>query len=246
MMRKDKKVAGLGVAFATLFLSCVLCGCGDNREETVLIGRPTGSAAVALADEEASATGPGGAAGQETLENGESDLKQVGNDERREDCVEASQQICVYVCGAVHNPGVVTLEAESRVEAALQAAGGFTQDADRDYINLAAWVKDGAQIYFPTEEETQALTVGGQVLAAEAGAAVGNMNPSDEENGKVNINTAGQNVLCTLPGIGEARALDIITYRENNGAFRITEDIMKVSGIKTSVYEKIKDKITVQ
>lgn len=244
-MSENKKVTARGVAVAMLFLSCVLCSCGDSREKAVLIGRSAGSDAVASADAGALVTGSEETSGQATPENGKQDFQLPGNGTAQKECAEAPQlqQICVYVCGAVHNPGVVTLRADSRVEAALQAAGGFTQDADRDYVNLADWVKDGAQIYFPTEEETKALTAGVQ-SQAEIGA--GSAIVFGEEYDKVNINTAGQSELCTLPGIGEARALDIISYRERNGAFRTTEDIMKVSGIKNSVYEKIKDKITVQ
>ncbi len=69
---------------------------------------------------------------------------------------------------------------------------------------------------------------------------------SDSASGLVNINTADAAALCTLPGIGESRAQDIISYREANGGFQACEDIMKVSGIKTAAYEKIKDKITVK
>ncbi len=245
MMRKDKKVAGFCVAFTVLFFCCVLCGCGDSPGEAVLIGRSAESAAAFFSEEDTSVSGLK-ENGQEVSGDGEQDFERSGNDATKEECAKAPQQICVYVCGAVHNPGVVTLEAESRVEAALQAAGGFTQDADRNYVNLAARVKDGAQIYFPTEEETKAFIAGGQISPGETGINAVYSTVSDEENGKVNINTADKSLLCTLPGIGEARALDIITYRENNGAFRTVEDIMKVSGIKTSVYEKIRDKITVQ
>lgn len=246
MMGKDKRVVRFGGALGMLFLGGVLCGCGDNPGETVLIGRTAESAASVFSEEETSGMSSKEETGQEVPGNGEQDFELPGNDGPKEECAKAPQQICVYVCGAVHNPGVVTLEAESRVEAALQAAGGFTQDADRNYVNLAAWVKDGAQIYFPTEEETKAFIAGGQISPGETGTNAVYPTVSDEENGKVNINTADRSLLCTLPGIGEARALDIITYRENNGVFRTTEDIMKVSGIKTSVYEKIKDRITVQ
>ena len=110
---------------------------------------------------------------------------------------------------------------------ALEAAGGYTEEADREYVNLAAKVADGQKLYFPAQ---------GEVLpAAEA----------EESDGRVNINTASVEELCSLPGIGESRALDIIHYRENAGGFQTCEDIMKVSGIKTSVYNKIKDRIKV-
>ena len=138
--------------------------------------------------------------------------------------------ICVYVCGAVVSPGVVELPAESRADDALKAAGGFTDGAQTDYVNLAAKVEDGEKLYFPTRAEAQELD-----RAQEAA-----------ENGLVNINTADESELCTLPGIGSARAQDIISYREQNGNFKTKEELMKVSGIKANAYEKLKDKIIIK
>lgn len=138
--------------------------------------------------------------------------------------------ILVYVCGAVVNPGVVAVPEGSRAEDALLAAGGFSEEAERAAVNLADWVEDGQMLYFPTKEE--ALERAGREAAADFGL--------------VNINTADAALLCTLPGVGESRAADIIAYREKNGNFVSCEDIMKVPGIKTSVYEKICDKITVK
>lgn len=138
--------------------------------------------------------------------------------------------IRVYVCGAVANPGVVAVPRGSRAEDALLAAGGFSKEAGREAVNLADWVSDGQMLYFPTREE--ALEMESRMLREEAGL--------------VNINTADAAQLTTLPGIGESRAADIIAYREKNGAFASCEDIMNVPGIKTSVYEKICDKITVK
>ena len=136
--------------------------------------------------------------------------------------------IYVFVCGAVLRPGVVALPEGSRAEAGVLAAGGMREDADADYVNLAALLTDGEKLYIPTLEEGTALK--------QADAAGG---------GLVNINTADSGLLCTLPGIGESRAADIIAYREQNGAFAGIEDIMKVPGIKESVFEKLKALITV-
>lgn len=141
----------------------------------------------------------------------------------------ASSLIRVYVCGAVASPGVVEIPGESRAEDALAAAGGFGPDAAVAAVNLADWVKDGQMLYFPTAQEA---------LEWEPGQEAGD--------GLVNINTADAALLCTLPGIGETRAADIIAYREKNGGFASCEDIMQVSGIKNSIYEKICDKITVK
>lgn len=142
----------------------------------------------------------------------------------------AAEEIWVYVCGAVESPGVVCLSSGSRAADALEAAGGFSADAAEEAVNLAARVSDGEKLYFPTREEYQAQS---QAQEAEGG-------------GLVNINTADASQLCTLPGIGEARAADIIAYREANGGFGACEDIMRVSGIKESVYRKISDRITVK
>lgn len=140
---------------------------------------------------------------------------------------EAPSAISVFVCGAVKCPGVVELPEGSRVNDALEAAGGFAEDAAREQVNLAAKVSDGEKLYFPTCEEAAS--------AAEEKSG----------DGLININTASAEELCTLPGIGASRAADIIRYREREGAFVTCEDIMKVTGIKNSVYDKIKDRIKV-
>lgn len=171
---------------------------------------------VVLIGRAASETGPG--TGDAAPEAG----MECGGEES------ASSAIRVYVCGAVVRAGVVEIPPHSRIEDALLAAGGFAADAAREAVNLADWVNDGEMLYFPTAEE----------------AAAGRETVSD--GGLININTAEKALLCTLPGIGEARAADIVAYREKHGGFQSCEDIMKVAGIKTSVYEKICDKITVR
>lgn len=138
--------------------------------------------------------------------------------------------IYVYVCGAVMQPGVVELAEGSRAAEALEAAGGFAPQAQTDYVNLAAKVTDGEKLYFPEEGEAELLRDREEAQAL----------------GLVNINTAGEEQLCTLPGIGASRAQDIIRYREQKGQFECPEDIMKVSGIKENAYAKLKDLITVR
>ena len=130
------------------------------------------------------------------------------------------EAIYVHVCGAVKTAGVYKLSAGSRAADALEAAGGFTEEADEDKINLAAFISDGQQLYFPY-----------------IGDAV---NVSEDAGGLVDINCAGIDLLCTIPGIGKSKAEAIIEYRNNNGRFKKPEDIMKVSGIGQGVYEKIK------
>ncbi|MCM1064844.1 MAG: helix-hairpin-helix domain-containing protein [Eubacterium sp.] len=121
------------------------------------------------------------------------------------------------------------LPAGSRAADALEAAGGFAPEAAEEAVNLAAKVSDGEKLYFPARGEYE--------IQAEQEKATAS--------GLVNINTADAAQLCTLPGIGESRAADIIAYRESHGDFAACEDIMRVSGIKESVYNKISGKITV-
>ena len=149
-----------------------------------------------------------------------------------------AEVIVVYLCGAVKNPGVYTLKSGSRINDALEAAGGFTFDASEASVNLAAKLADADMIYIPTVEETEREESLGEAGSPDRGQA--------STDSLVNINTADMYELCGLPGIGESKARDIITYREKNGAFQKKEDIMKVSGIKMSLYEKICDLISVK
>lgn len=137
--------------------------------------------------------------------------------------------LCVHVCGAVNSPGVYYFPEGSRAFDALTAAGGFAEDAATEYVNLALLISDGEQIYFPSVQEIDLLKTENQ----------------KEEAGRININTADETLLCTLPGIGEMRAKDIVAYRKKNGRFERPEDLMKVSGIKQSIYDRISDCITV-
>lgn len=145
----------------------------------------------------------------------------------------------VHICGAVENPGVYILDEDSRVYQAIEKAGGFREDADEDYLNQADVLKDGMKLYVPTKEEVAQSGEAGNWQNINGGTDL------QTESTLVNINTAGEEILCTLPGVGSTKAKSIIAYRDKNGAFQKTEDIMKVEGIKDGLYQKIKDSITV-
>lgn len=140
------------------------------------------------------------------------------------------QLITVYLCGAVVNPGVVSLAKGSRVADGLALVGGFTEDAATDYVNLAAILLDGEQITFPRLSEAEKLRQEQEL----------------KNQGKVNINTATLEELMTLTGIGETRAKDIIAYRSTNGDFEKPEDMLLIPGIKESTFDKFKDMIYVK
>lgn len=137
----------------------------------------------------------------------------------------------VYVCGAVKKPGVYVVTEGNRITHVLEAAGGMTKDAAKNYLNLAESVKDGQQIYVPFADEIK------QTQFEEV---------QSDDDGKVNINTADATKLQTISGIGQSRANAIIAYREENGTFEKIEDIQKVAGIKGGIFERIKNQIKVE
>ncbi len=147
----------------------------------------------------------------------------------------------VYVIGAVENPGVYALPKQSRVEDAIAAAGGLAEDAWPESINLAAPLQDGNQVEVPVLQPTDAPT------RVESGST-GEEQPASESAAPavININTASQEMLETLSGIGPVTAEKIIAYREANGDFTLIEEIQKVKGIGPATFEKIKDSICVE
>lgn len=145
---------------------------------------------------------------------------------------EAQETICVYVSGCVASPQVCYLPVGSRVADAVEAAGGFADDAALDAINLARLLNDGEQIVVPSAE---------QAAASPSGEAT---TPADSSS-LVNINTADVSQLQTLDGIGEATARKIVADREANGPFQTIEDLKRVSGIGDKKFEGLKDSICV-
>ena len=146
--------------------------------------------------------------------------------------------LVVDVSGAVQHPGVYHLPLGSRVQEAIEAAGGFTDNAYASSLNLAMPLSDGTKVFVPAIPPTS---------AAQDGSASDNIQLSDQSAVPtlININTAGLDQLCSLPGIGETKAAAIINYRESYGPFTTIEQLMNVSGIGPSTFENLKDLITV-
>jgi competence protein ComEA len=155
-----------------------------------------------------------------------------------------SEEIKVYVTGCVNNPGVVTLKKGQIIEDAINAAGGPSEDADMENINLVYELNSNVMIKICSKYESESgeseNAAGGAVIIRDTGNVVKNSN----SDGKININTASLEELMKIPGIGEATARDIILYRETSGRFYSIEDIMKVKGIKKAKFSAIKDMIT--
>ena len=169
------------------------------------------------------------------------------------DATEAvKDKIKVYVVGCVRNPGIVTIEKGGLVDDAVRAAGGATEEADLDNINLVYKLKDNVMIYIYSKNEVRAgdkesgAGSGIRIISDSGGAVINSGAAGNTGGAKVNINTAWENELDTLPGIGPATAREIIAYREKNGPFKSVKDIMKVPGIKENKYNNIKNYIAVE
>lgn len=152
--------------------------------------------------------------------------------------------VTVHICGEVNQPGVYEVPEGSRYYEVLALAGGVTGTGAGDYLNLATVVKDGEKIVVPslTEAGTDPFGSGQDFTRSKEETAASGQSAGV----RVNINTAGSDLLQTLPGIGQAKAAAVIRYREANGNFKTTEEIMKVPGIKNAAYEQIRELITVE
>ena len=150
--------------------------------------------------------------------------------------VSTTQEAVIFVDikGAVNNPGVYQMKSGDRVKDALDAAGGLTDEADSQKVNLAQRVEDQMVIIVPKvgEEATEIPT--------------GATSKEASKEGKVNINTATVEELKTLKGVGEKKAEAIIEYRKKNGSFKTKEDLMKVRGIGKKLFESFQERIVTQ
>lgn len=139
-------------------------------------------------------------------------------------------QVLVHVLGAVREPGIVRLDAGSRVADALAAAGGLADSADPGELNLAAVVADGSQVVIGTRSKPK-----GEVRATENQAGAGEANGS----GTVSLNTATLEQLDTLPGVGPVTAQKILDWREQHGRFSTVSELQEVAGIGPKTYADI-------
>jgi len=137
--------------------------------------------------------------------------------------------IYVHILGQVNVPGLYALHDGDRAVDVVAAAGGLTPSADPAALNLARFLSDGEQIIVPAVGESIPAST------AAGGGASG---------GKVNINTADEPTLETLPRVGPAMAARILAWRAANGRFTAIEDLMSVSGIGEKTFEGLKDLVT--
>lgn len=148
-------------------------------------------------------------------------------------------KIVVHIIGQVINQGIVKLEEGARVIDAIEAAGGATKEANLEKVNLAYILEDGSKLYIPSindkEEEEYSII-----------SNTSGQKDTEKKTLRVNINTATSEELQKLPGIGEAMAIRIITYRKENGKFSKIEDLKEVSGIGEAKFNNIKSYIYIK
>ncbi len=151
--------------------------------------------------------------------------------------------VIIHIAGAVKNPGVYQLKSTDRIIDAVKIAGGATEEASLDLINLAALLKDGQKIIIPYKTYSE---TGEEINTNTYNYVSSAYSSSGSTSAKININTANANMLQNLPGIGPVLSERIIEYRNQNGLFGVIDDIKDVSGIAEKKYEGIKDLICVQ
>ena len=177
------------------------------------------------------------------------------NEAKEQKKVDITNKIMVYITGEVKNPGIYELEENSRIKDVIEKAGGLKETADITDINLATILQDEDKITIPTKDKTmeekqntERIQSNKQSKTTEKSqntTSISTNTTGKNQNTKVNINTATQTELETLPGIGPSTASKIVSYRKENGKFKSIEEIKKVNGIGESKYKKIKELIKV-
>lgn len=219
--RNGKRICALLI----LLLLSGLFGCGKKEAYTVSLEKAGREESYEALEAEAL---------ERDFSEDEGALREAG--EKGDKSEPEKDRIYVHICGAVNLPGVYEFTGETRVFQVVERAGGLLPKACGEALNQAGTVEDGSRIYVPTVEEWES---GYEALAADKGA-------EETGDGLVNINTADEEKLCSLPGVGKTRAQAILEYRTEHGGFQAIEDIQKVSGIKSGLFEKIKDYIKVK
>ncbi|MCF6092897.1 helix-hairpin-helix domain-containing protein [Microaerobacter geothermalis] len=155
------------------------------------------------------------------------------------------KMMVVDIKGAVQNPGVYTLPLNSRLFELIKLAGGLTENADQNQVNLAGSLRDGMAIIIPEKGDPLSLNSPSvKTSTIFENPVMENGQTSGYSQGKVNLNTASKTELETLPGIGPSKAEAILRYREERG-FQRVEDLLNVNGIGEKTFEKLKDLVIV-
>lgn len=161
---------------------------------------------------------------------------------------EKKTRATIYISGAVQSPGLYQVEHGIRYKEALDVAGGATEDADLTRVNLAKKCKDGSQVNVPFLKKNSRRGSGTRTISEGNGNGGGSGRASEgtaaATGGKVNLNTADEAQLTTLPGIGPSLARRIIQYRQQK-LFQRVEELQQVSGIGPAKFRRLADQVEV-
>ena len=189
---------------------------------------------------------------EQNYELDENAIVETKAEESKETEVE-KEKIIIHISGAVKKEGIVELEENSRISDAIEKAEGIKENADLQKINLAYKLEDGMKIYIPEKcekKDENEISENIKITEKEDKYIIQSNNNTENNNKKettkVNINTANQSELESLPGIGASTAIKIIEYRKENGKFSKIEDIKGVKRIGNAKYEKIKNLIYIK
>ncbi len=173
---------------------------------------------------------------------------------KKKEKIEVNEEYQVDIKGQINSPGIYKVDSNLRVMDVIMKAGGLTDQADTSVINLSKKVTDEMVIIVYSREEVEKFKetkeiekeVHDKCNQKDENSLINNacIESSSNTSSKISINTGTIEELMTLPGIGESKAKDIISYREANGPFNTIEDITKVTGIGESIFAKIKENIT--
>lgn len=237
-----KIIKKLGICLCVMGIICLMTACGSQKETKIDIKQSSSAKEITATATE-----------NKELQKVEKTSKEKDVQNTPDATRSSVEEVVVYVCGAVKNPGVYSLIGNCRMVDAVKAAGGTQKDADLNVLNLAQYVSDGQMIRIPVKGEnidsfsSESLTGDKEDTSlqsfADGSKKQGN---AGESGGKVDLNTADETVLMTIPGVGQSKADAIINYRKEHGRFESIEEIMQISGIKEASFEKMKPYICVK
>lgn len=154
---------------------------------------------------------------------------------------ETISKIKVYVTGEVNSPGVLELDENSRIEDAINLAGGLTNFANIQQVNLAFVLEDGQKLYIPSIHDAEIS----EYISSNNGDAVIENSKNSSTNSKININKSDIEELKKLPGVGDSLARKIFDYRKENGNFKSIDELKNVNGIGEKKFDNLKEYITI-
>lgn len=149
--------------------------------------------------------------------------------------------IKIHIAGEVKNTGILELEEGARISDAIEKAGGTTEMANLDKVNLAYCLEDGQKLYIPNKNQKDI-----EYITIENGENIIEETKTSSKGKKINLNKADEDNLQEIPGIGPSMAQKIILYRNENGDFKSIEDLKNVSGIGDKKFDSMKEYICVK